>query len=104
MQAWAVMVMQGRGMLGPLTVVVGLILRACKRCTVQLGEPEGCVVSERGKAQVCLPCQEAHKVCVWPLGLMETAVAMGSRMEGGGRPAPRHIVKQRTVTMMSVLP
>ena len=49
-QAWAVMVMQGSGMLGPLT--------ACEKCTVHLQEPEGCVVSERGKARVCLPCQK----------------------------------------------
>ena len=51
-QAWAVMVMQGGGMPGPLT--------ACEKCTVHLQEPEGCVVSERGKARVCLPCQKAR--------------------------------------------
>ncbi|KIM50249.1 hypothetical protein SCLCIDRAFT_34478 [Scleroderma citrinum Foug A] len=40
-RARAIMVTQGRGMLGPSTAVVVLIPRACGRCTVFLGEPEG---------------------------------------------------------------
>ena len=70
MQAWAraITVMQGSGTLGPSTAVAVPMPRACERCTVFLQEPEGCVVSERGKVRVCLPCQKAHKVCIWPLG------------------------------------
>ncbi|KIM62627.1 hypothetical protein SCLCIDRAFT_24917 [Scleroderma citrinum Foug A] len=40
-RAWAIMVMQGGGTPGPLTVVVVPILRVCERCMVQLGEPKG---------------------------------------------------------------
>ena len=106
MQAWvqAIMVMQGGGTPGPSTAVAVPILRACERCTVQLGEPEGCVVSERGKVWACLSCQKARKVCVWPLGLAEATVAMGSRTEGSGKPAPRHVVKWRTATMTNTSP
>ena len=62
------------------------------------------MVSEKGKAQACLPCQKACKVCVWPLGLMEATAAMGSGTEGSGRPAPRCVVKQRTAMMTNVSP
>ena len=106
MQAWAwtIAVMQGSRMPGPLTVVAVPILRVCKRCTVQLGKPEGCVVSERGKVWACLPCQKACKACVWPLGLTEVTAAMGSRMEGSGRPVLRCVVKQRIAMTMNALP
>ena len=103
-QTWAVMVMQGRGMPGPSTVVAVLILRACERCMVQLGEPEGCVVSEKGKAWACLLCQKVHKACIWPLGLAEATAAMGSRMEGSRRPVLRCMVKQRMTTTMNMSP
>ena len=103
-RAWAVMVMQGGGMPGPSTAVAGPILRACKRCTVLLGEPEGCVVREKGKAWACLLCQKVHKACVWPLGLAEATVAMGSRTEGSRKPVPRRMVKQRMVTMTNASP
>ena len=86
---------------GPSTAVAVPILRACERCTVLLGEPEGCMVREKSKAQACLPCQKA---CVWPLGLMEATAATGSGTEGSGRPALRHVVKWRTVTMMNTSP
>ena len=104
MQVQAVMVMQGGGTPGPSMVVAGPALRVCERCTAQLGEPKGCVVSERGKAQACLSCQKACKVCVWPLGLAEVTVAMGSGTEGSGRPALRHRVKWRTMAMMNASP
>ena len=66
MQAWvqAITVMQGGGMPEPSTVVVVPILRGCERCTVQLREPKGCVVREKGKAQAFLLCQKACKACV----------------------------------------
>ena len=85
MQAWvwAVMVMQGGGTPGPLTVVAGPTPRVC----------------ERGKAQACLPCQKARKVCVWPLGLAEATVVMGS-----GKPVPKHMVKWRMRTTTNALP
>ena len=43
MQAWvqAITVTQGGGTPEPSTMVAVPILRACKRCTVQLGEPKG---------------------------------------------------------------
>ena len=106
MQAWAraVMVMQGGGMPGPSMVVVGLAPRVCERCMVQLGEPKGCLVSERGKVQACLPCQKACKVCVWPLGLAEVTAATGSGTEGSRKPALRHVIKRRTTTTMNTLP
>ena len=102
--AWAVTVTQGGGMLGPSTAVVVLILRVCERCTVQLGEPEGCVVSEKGKAWACLSCQKVRKACVWPLGLAEATAVTGSGTEGSGKPVPRHVVKWRTATTMNASP
>ena len=80
-RAQAVTVTQGGGTLGPSTAVAVLMPRACERCTVLLQEPEECVVSERGKARACLPCQKAHKACVWPLGAGGAGVATGSRTE-----------------------
>ena len=91
-QVWAIMVMQGGRMPGPLTAVVGPALRACKRCTVQLGEPKGSMVSERGK------------VCIWPLGLVEATVAMGSGMEGSRKPVPRCMVKWRMAITTNTSP
>ena len=101
MQAWvqAIMVMQGGGMLGPLTAVVVPMLRACERCTVLLQEPEGCVVSEQGKARVCLPCQKARKACVWPLGVGGAGAAMGSGTEAseeeGGEDCDERVTQRR---------
>ena len=71
---------------------------------VLLQDPEGCVVSEKGKAWVCMPCHKACKACNWPLGLAEVAAAMGSGMEGSRKPAPRHMVKWGTATTMNMLP
>ena len=82
-------------------VVVGQTLRACERCMVQLGEPEGCLVSEKGKARACLPCQKA---CVWPLGLAEVTAVTGSGTEGSRKPALRHVVKWRTATTTNASP
>ena len=106
MQAWAraVTVTQGGGTPGPSTAVVGPTPTACKRCTVHLQEPEGCVVSERGKARVCLPCQKAHKACVWPLGPGGVGVAMGSGTEASGKPAPRRVRKRAERTVTNALP
>ena len=84
-QAWTITVTQGSRMPGPSMVVVGLAPRACKRCMLLLGEPEGCMVSERGKAWVCLPCQKACKACVWPLGPGGAVAATGSRTEVSGK-------------------
>ena len=103
-QGWAVMVTQGGRTLGPPTVVVVPIPRVCKRCTLLLKEPKGCVVRERSKACACLLCQKVRKVCVWPLGLAEATAAMGSGTKGSRRPALRHMVKRRTATMMNTLP
>ena len=89
MRARAITVTQGGGMPGPSTVVAGPTPRACERCTVLLQEPEGCVVSERGKVRACLPCQKVRKACVWPLGPGGAGVAMGSRTEVSGKPALR---------------
>ena len=91
-RAWAITVTQGGGTPGPSTAVVGWTPRVCKRCMVQLGVPEGCLVSEKGKA------------CIWPLGLAEATAVTGSRTEGSGKPVPRHMVKRRTVTMTNTLP
>ena len=95
--------MQGGRTPGPSTAVVGLMLTACERCTVHLQEPEGCVVSERGKVRACLPCQKARKVCVWPLGPGGAGAAMGSRTEMSGKPALRRVRKraERTATNAS---
>ena len=103
-QVGAIMVMQGGRMPGPSTAVVGPALRACKRCTVQFGEPEGCMVSERGKVWACLSGQKVRKACIWPLGLVEATVAMGSGMEGSGKPVPRCMVKWRTVITTNTSP
>ena len=103
-QARAVTVMQGGGMPGPLTAGVVPMPRACKRCTVLLQEPEGCVVSERGKARACLPCQKARKACVWPLGAGGVGAAMGSRTEASGKPALRQVRKRAERTAMNALP
>ena len=75
----------------------------CKRCTIHLQEPEGCVVSERGKVRACLPCQQARKACVWPLGAGGGGVATGSGTEASGKPAPRRVRKraERTATNAS---
>ena len=84
-------------------MVAGPTLMACERCTVHLQEPKGCVVSERGKARACLPCQKARKVCVWPLGPGGAGAAMGSRTEVSGKPALRRVRKraERTATNAS---
>ena len=91
MQAWvrAITVTQGGGTLGPSTAVVVPMPRVCERCMVLLQEPEGCVVSERGKARACLPCQKARKVCIWPLGAGGVGAAMGSGTKASGKPALR---------------
>ena len=102
--AWAVMVTQGGGTLGPLKVVAVPIPRACERCTLLLQEPEGCVVSEWGKARACLPCQKARKVCVLPLGPGGAGAAMGSRTEVSGKPPLRRVRKRVERTVMNVLP
>ncbi|KIM68188.1 hypothetical protein SCLCIDRAFT_20593 [Scleroderma citrinum Foug A] len=103
-RAWAVTVTQGGGMPGPSTVVVVPMLRACERCMVLLQEPEGCVVSERGKARACLPCQKARKACVWPLGAGGVGAATGSRTKASGKPAPRQVRKRAERTAMNVSP
>ena len=100
----AVMVTQGGGMPGPSTAGVVPMPRACKRCTVLLQEPEGCVVSERGKARACLPCQKARKACVWPLGAGGVGAATGSRTEASGKPALRRVRKRAERTAMNALP
>ena len=106
MQTWAraIMVTQGGGTPGPSMAVVGPTPRACERCTVQLGEPEGCLVNEKGKVQACLPCQKARKACIWPLGLVEVTAVVGSGTEGSGKPAPRCMVKWRSRSMTNMLP
>ena len=106
MQAWAqaITVTQGGGTLGPSMVVADPTARACERCTVLLGEPEGCVVSKRGKAWACLPCQKACKVCIWPLGPGGVATAMGSETEGIGKPAPKWLRKRVERAAMNTLP
>ena len=91
MQVWvqAITVMQDGGTPGPSTVVAVPIPRVCERCMLPLQEPEGCMVSKQGKARVCLPCQKAHKACVWPLGPGGVGAAMGSRTEVSGKPVLR---------------
>ncbi|KIM67452.1 hypothetical protein SCLCIDRAFT_20980 [Scleroderma citrinum Foug A] len=96
-RAQAVTVMQGSGMPGPSTAVVVPMPRACERCTVLLQEPEGCVVSERGKVRACLPCQKARKACVWPLGPGGAGAATGSGTKVSGKPAPRGREKHKKV-------
>ena len=105
-QVWAqaITVTQGGGTPGPSMAVVGPTLRACERCTLLLGEPKGCVVSKRGKAWACLPCQKACKACVWPLGLAEATAATGSGTEGSRRLVLKHMVKQRMRTMTNASP
>ena len=68
------------------------------------GEGKGCMVREKGKAQACLLCQKAHKACIWPLGLAEAIAVTGSRTEGSGRPALRHVVKRRMAMTTNVSP
>ena len=80
-RAWAITVMQGGGTPGPLIAVAVPMARVCERCMVLLQEPEGCVVSEQGKARACLPCQKVRKACVWPLGLGGAGAATGSGTE-----------------------
>ena len=103
-QVQAITIMQGGGTPGPLTVVAVPIVRACERCTVLLQEPKGCVVSERGKARACLPCQKARKACVWPLGPGGVGVAMGSGTKASGKPVPRQVRKRAERTAMNALP
>ena len=103
-QVQAIMVTQGSGTPGPLTAVAELTPRACEMCTVLLREPGGCTVSERGKAQVCLPCQKVCKVCIWPLGPGGAGVATGSRTEASGKPAPRQVRKRVERTVMNASP
>ena len=102
-RAWAITVTQGGGTPGPSIAVVALIVRVYERCTVLLQEPEGCVVSEQGKARACLPCQKARKACIWPLGLGGARVATGSGTEASGKPALRRVRKraERTATNAS---
>ena len=76
----------------------------CKRCTIHLQEPEGCVVSERGKARACLPCQKACKACIWPLGAGGAGAATGSGTEASGKPAPRQVRKRAERTAMNASP
>ena len=80
------------------------MLRVCERCTFLLQEPEGCVVSEWGKARACLPCQKARKACVWPLGAGGVGAAMGSRTEVSGKPALRRVRKRAERTAMNASP
>ena len=91
MQVWvqAITVMQGGGTPGPSTVVAVPIPRVCERCTLLLQEPEGCMVSKQGKVRVCLPCQKAHKACIWPLWPGGAGAAMSSRTEVSGKPVLR---------------
>ncbi|KIM67355.1 hypothetical protein SCLCIDRAFT_21205 [Scleroderma citrinum Foug A] len=93
----AITVTQGGGTPGPSTAVAVPIVRACKRCTLLLKEPEGCVVREKGKAQACLFCQKVCKVCIWPLGPGGTGAAMGSGTEASGKSAPRGGEKHKKV-------
>ena len=96
MQMWAraITVTQGGRTPGPSTAVVVPIARACERCTLLLKEPKGCVVREKGKVWACLLCQKVRKACVWPLGLAEATVVMGSGNEVSGKPAPRRMRKR----------
>ena len=103
-QAWAITVMQGSGTPGSLTVVAVLIARACERCTLLLKKPKGCVVREKGKAWACLLCQKTRKACMWPLGLAEATVAMGSGNEASGKPAPRQVRKRAERAATNVSP
>ena len=103
-QARAITVTQGGGTPGPSTVVAVPMPRACERCTVLLQEPEGCVVSEQGKARACLPCQKARKVCIWPLGAGGVGAAMGSGTEASGKPALRQVKKRAERTAMNASP
>ena len=102
-RAWAITVTQGSGTPGPSMAVAGLTARVCKRCTILLGEPKGCVVREKGKVRACVLCQKVHKVCVWPLGPGGAAAATGSGTEGSGKPVPKQLRKraERTATNTS---
>ena len=103
-RAWAIMVTQGTRTPGPSMAVAGPTARACEWCVGLLWDPEGCMVSEKGKVWACMPCQKAHKTCNWPLGLVEVTAAMGSRTEGSGRPAPKCMVKRRMRGVTNALP
>ena len=103
-RARAVTVTQGGGTPGPSAVPAGPMPRACERCTVLLRDPEGCAVSEKGKARACVPCQKARKACNWPLGPAEAAATTGSGTEGSGKPAPRRVVKRRTAATTNASP
>ena len=102
--AWAVTVTQGSGTPGPSMAVAGPTPTACERCTIHLQEPKGCMVSERGKARACLPCQKARKACVWPLGAGGAGVATGSGTKASGKPAPRRVRKRAERTAMNASP
>ena len=82
-QVWAraVMVTQGGGTPGPSSAVAVPMPRACKRCTVLLQEPKGCVVSEWGKVRACLPCQKhvRHASGLWGLEVREQPWVAGPR-------------------------
>ena len=63
-----------------------------------------CVVREKGKVQACQLCQKVCKVCIWPLGLAEATVVMGSRIEGSGKPVPKWLRKRAERTATNTLP
>ena len=104
LQVWAqaIMATQGGRTPGSLMAVVGPIVRACKWCTLHLMDTEGCMVSEKGKVWACMPCQKVRKACIWPSGLGDATMAMGSGTEGSGKPAPKWMRKrpQRAMTNM----
>ena len=106
LQVWAqaIMVTQGGGMPGPSTVVAGPIARTCEHCVGFLRDPEGCMVSEKGKVWACMSCKKAHKACVWPLGPGDAATAMGSRTKGSGKLVPKQLRKRAERAAMNTLP
>ena len=106
LQAWsqAIMATQGSGTPGPLMVAAVLTARVCEQCTILLQDTEGCMVSIKGKAQACVPCQKVHKACNWPLGLADVTMVTGSGTEGSGKLAPRAVVKRKTQAMTNASP
>ena len=100
----AITAMQGGGVPGPLMVGAALAVRACERCTVLLKDPEGCVLSEKGKAQSCVLCQKACKTCNWPPGQTGATTATGSGTEGSGKAAPKRVMRRRPRTMTNTSP